>query len=552
MNISYSIYLKTELSLVELVRNFSIIIFTIFTPALSAQSFQAYLQFGNEGNDKIIEIETLPDGGIIAAGTFTNRLEIGDTELISLGDEDLWLARFDKNLEVIWAISGGSTRQDEITDLQISPEGSIFWTGSFWKEGTFGDLDLTSDFPGKSVFTFKLNLTGEIETISVLSGTGAKTINELAIESEESIFMVGNFSDTLFHSDTFFTANYDNNFFVTKMNSGFEIEWFRQVGGNGFSNGNTISILPSGEIITAGEFIGEMYLGEDSIGTRTPDEDIFYAKFLPSGEPLFLKRAGGVFPGFCKKSVTDSDGNFYLAGTHRGVIKTEDDFQIQSQGQNDNFYILAFKEDGSAIWGRSLGSSGNDESTDLEILDNQLFLSGFYEGDMEIDSQNILVGEGFFNAFFAAFSKNTGNLNWIQTTTGDEFQTGNCIAPFSAKAVAAGFDFSKETEIENEPFSTQGFFDFFITKINTPEPVSVEEIPKLQYSIHPNPATDFLFIEIESSDFQIDFFTSSGAFVKRFFNQNKISLKGFPEGLLFYKIVNSNGEFSFGKIVRSN
>lgn len=550
MNALYSIYLKTKPSLVELARNFSIIIFAIFTPTLSAQSFQTYLQFGNEGNDKIIEIETLPDGGIVAAGTFTNRLKIGDIELISLGDEDLWLARFDENLEVIWAISGGSIRQDEVGDLQISPEGSIFWTGSFWKEGTFGDLDLNAVFPGKSVFTFKLNLAGEIKTTSVLSGTGAKTINELAIESEESIFMVGNFSDTLFFSDTFFVANYDNNFFVAKMNSGFETEWFRQVNGSGFSNGNTISILPSGEIIAAGEFIGEMYLGQDSIETRTPDEDIFYAKFLPSGEPVFLKRAGGVFPGFCKKSVADSNGNFYLAGTHRGVIKTEDDFQIQSQGQNDNFYILAFREDGTAIWGRSLGSLGNDESTDLELLDNQLFISGFYENDMEIDSKNIPVGEGFFNAFFAAFSKNTGNLNWIQTTTGDEFQTGNCIAPFSAKAVAAGFDFSKETEIENEPFSTRGFFDFFITKINTPEPVSTKETTEFQFSIYPNPATDFLFIETESSDFQIDFFTSSGAFVKRFSNQNKISLKDLPRGLLFYKIVNSKGEFSFGKIVK--
>ena len=52
-----------------------------------------------------------------------------------------------------------------------------------------------------------------------------------------------------------------------------------KVEGDGFSNGNTLTLLPSGEIISAGEFQGNMFLENDSIKTGTADEDVFFAKF---------------------------------------------------------------------------------------------------------------------------------------------------------------------------------------------------------------------------------------------------------------------------------
>ena len=530
--------------------------FKILMIELPAQSFQIYHQFGNQGNDRIKEIKALPDGSFIASGTFREEIDIGNNQFTAIGREDLWIARFDENFDVLWAIGGGSRQQDEVTDLKIASDGSIYWTGSFWTTATFGDLTLTPRLTNKSFFIIKISVDGEILNSTTLSGRGAKDLNELAIDEELNVFFVGNFSDTLFHADTFFVSNYDDNFFTTKMNAHFNIEWFQQVDGDGFSNGNAITLLPSGEIISAGEFRGNMFLENDSIETRSADEDVFFAKFSTEGNPLFLRKAGGVFPAFCKKAVSDSEGNFYLAGHHRGVIDLDGNIQIKTDGLDDNFYILAYREDGSAIWGKSYGSTENSEMTDLQLFDNQLFIAGYYDADMVIESQNVPLGDGFFNAFFAGFSKRSGSLNWIQTTTGNDSQAGNCIAPISATEVVGGFDFSNEVSFGNDVFSTNGFFDFFITKMNTPEPTSTKEIADFELSFYPNPTNDLLFISIgasetELTDFKVEMFSNLGERIKQFSNQKTLDLSFLPKGVFYLKVVNSEGVFKVEKFLKN-
>lgn len=523
----------------------------LFSFSLSAQNFQTYRQFGDLGNDKIAEIQALRDGGFIAAGTFSETIDIGSGTFISEGEDDLWIARFNALSEPVWAIGGGSHRDDEITDLKIAPDGTVFLTGAFWQEAVFGDVTLTPGLSGKSFFVLKMNPEGVVLNSTVISGKGVKEINETAVDSLSNVFLTGNFSDTLVLADTFFVSNYEGNFFAAKMNADFELSQFEQPTGDGFSNGNALCILPSGEIVAAGEFMGNIYLKNDSISTVSADEDVFFAKFSSDVEPIFLQKAGGVLPAFCKKAVSDTAGNFYLSGHHRGVINLDDDLQIRTQGRDDNFFILAYRGNGSAIWGKSYGSNENSEMTDLQILDNQLFISGFFDGDMEIESKTIPLGDGFFNAFFAGFSKRNGNLNWIITPKGNDAVSGKCITPISPEEAVVGLDFSDEIIFDNDRFLSTGLFDFFTSKLETPAPVAVNDRNDFEFSIYPNPAENFIFLNTDLRNFQSEIFTVEGQKAAVFSNQKKLDLSFLPKGFYFLKIIDSNGNFSFRKFFKN-
>lgn len=503
-----------------------------FSLSLNAQVWNQSFQFGNEGSDSIEDMEALPDGSVVAIGTFTESIQLGSFEFEALGRQDLWIAHFDALGNITWALQGGSTREDENSDLQIDPDGNIYWSGSFWGVGFFGDSTLTPPLSNKSLFLLKLTPFGEITQATTFHGSGAKEIGELAFDASSNIFLTGNYSDTLFQKNSFWTASQEGNIFAAKLNSNFEMEWLQTIESNGIVASKSLALLPQNELIISGDFQGTLFLNNDSIRTRTPDEDLFFIKFESDGTPIHLQRAGGVFPSLCKKVVADDDGNFHISGTHRGLIQTDSTFQIATNGQNDNFFILSFDQNFKTRWGKSFGSQETELLNDFSILNDQLFMAGSYEEAMMIDQTSIDIGDEFNNALFASFSAKTGDLNWVQTTSGSDLILGKVIAPFSENEIWVGGEFSDELNL-NSAFNSNGFFDFFIGKIQiTPSPVS-SDFSKERFLIYPNPATETVWIESPTKDFTCSIYSALGQLMGRYESPTSIGLSDFPKGVYF-------------------
>ncbi len=505
-------------------------VFLFFCLSANAQVWNQSFQLGNEGSDSIEEMETLPDGSIVAIGTFTETIQLGNFEFEALGRQDLWIAHFDHSGDVTWAIQGGSQREDENSDLQVDDNGNIYWSGSFWDVGFFGDSILMPPLSNKSLFILKLTPFGKITQSITFHGSGAKEIGELAIDASSNIFLTGNFSDTLFQKNNFWEANQEGNVFAAKLNSNFEIEWLQTIESIGTVSGKSLALLPQEEMVIAGDFQGTLFLNHDSVRTRTPDEDLFFIKFHQDGTPIHLQRAGGVFPSLCKKVVADEAGNFFISGTHRGVLRMDSSFQIVTDGQNDNFFILSYDRNLHTRWGKSFGSKENELLNDFSILKDQLFIAGSYESTMLIDQTTIEIGDEFNNAIYAALSANDGSLKWAQTTTGSELILGKAIAPFSKNKIWAGGEFSDNLIFENDAFASNGFFDFFIGNIELSPSSAVEHFSKERFFIYPNPTHETIFIQSPEIEFTCSIYSMIGQLMGRYESPTSIELSHFPKG----------------------
>ena len=429
-------------------------------------------------------------------------------------------------------IQGSSPQEDFNIDLKIN-DGFIYWAGTFWQTGQFGNFSLEPSIPEKSIFILKINQNGEVENGEALFGSSSKNIGEIEIDADQNIFLTGNFSNTILYKDTSFSAN-EIDIFIAKLDDNFNLVWWQQIAGEKTTNGKAIGLLSTGEVVIGGDFQGGMILENDTIATRTPDEDLFFAKFSPTGNPIFLRKAGGVFPAFCEKIEVDNSDNFYLLGNHRGVILVDSNLQIQTNGMNDNFYLISIDENGNSRWGRSFGSRANDGMEDVFLFEDELLLAGNYAGEMVIDQTEVTFPENHFNnGFFASFSIDGGSLNWIQTTEGSEFILGKAISKTENNTWVGG-DFSQEVIFDNQSFETNGFFDFFLGEANPQGVVSTDKVAPIDLSIFPNPTSSIFQSTVKNA--QTSLFSIDGKLLKVFENGLTMDISDLPAGLYFLQI----------------
>jgi hypothetical protein len=104
------------------------------------------------------KLRPLPDGDFVLAGDFTRSWTLGSTTLQATGGEDVFVARFSSDGELIWARSGGSAVADGIYDVSVDSEGNVAVCGFTYGSGAFfGGPTLT----GSSVWLARITGAGD-------------------------------------------------------------------------------------------------------------------------------------------------------------------------------------------------------------------------------------------------------------------------------------------------------------------------------------------------------------------------------------------------------
>jgi hypothetical protein len=108
----------------------------------------------------------VPDGGVALAcsgpGTATfGRGEAGEVSLTSVGNHDLFVARYGPDGRLLWARSDGGPLNDEPSAIVAGPAGTVVLAGTFDDEITLGGVHvLTSPEPGSRGFVARVAADG--------------------------------------------------------------------------------------------------------------------------------------------------------------------------------------------------------------------------------------------------------------------------------------------------------------------------------------------------------------------------------------------------------
>jgi hypothetical protein len=402
------------------------------------------IRFGSTDFETGVGVAVDKTGNSFVTGLFQGSTNIGGEVSISKGSADIFVARFSPNGGRLWTRAFGSTDYDAGLAIAATKEGSTFVTGQFRGTIDFGTGPFKS-LGGDDIFLLKLDSKGNVVFAKRFGGDGDQFAVSVALGADGGPVIAGYFNGSVAFdtSAPTLTSAGDLDVFVAKFGPAGDYQWSERFGDGaaqaatsvaavtdedgdgrvviaGYASGvfdvGDSELTPSGQdafiaaldakgkpiyarvfgdgsaqqaygvavdrlgnAFMSGDFQGKMLFGMTEL--TSDGTDIFVAKVLPSGDPGWSKRLGGMGEQKARGVALDPFGNLIITGNSHGQVGL-DAGPISSVSRD----VLAVKlgPDGATIWGFLFGNQGQ-EQYGLEVATDPfggVYLTGEFDGDI--------------------------------------------------------------------------------------------------------------------------------------------------------------------------
>ncbi|MGB1316748.1 MAG: hypothetical protein ACPG5W_01010, partial [Flavobacteriales bacterium] len=346
-------------------------------------------QFGGTGSDAAYANALDASGNIFVAGYYTGTMTIDGTALSSNSNsQDVFLAKLDPAGDLLWIRNFGGADHDFVYDLAVDQNGNAVITGQFKGTITVGTnvynsiIDPEENEPSYDLFVVKYDSNGAVlwskhgQAIYEDRGTG------LAINSNNEIALIGQFSDTLTLSNTYNNHVYNTGFVMMMDADGDEL-WLKRMSAS-LCIPHDIVFHQDSLLYVTGDFTGQLGIFATPPVTTTSSfsKKIFLAKMNTQGSVLWLENDGSDSQFSSRAVEVDASGNAYVSGYFKCRLdeysQEYGDGVFYSAGHRDVF-ISKYSHEGVRQWERQFGGPGDDLAWDLIISTaDQPIISGAY------------------------------------------------------------------------------------------------------------------------------------------------------------------------------
>lgn len=146
---------------------------------------------GDFGNDIAVD----GSGNVYVIGYFFGTATFGTTEKTSAGSYDFFVVKYNTSGTLQWVQTAGGSGNDYGYGIEVDGTGNVYVTGSFQGTVTFGSTPKTS-VGNSDIFLAKYNSSGVVEWVQSAGGTTNDEGRRLAIDGSDNVYMTGSFRDT--------------------------------------------------------------------------------------------------------------------------------------------------------------------------------------------------------------------------------------------------------------------------------------------------------------------------------------------------------------------
>jgi hypothetical protein len=429
-------------------------------------------QIGGVNDEEARAVAVDAAGDVLVTGFFNGTNSLGNTNLVSNGLEDIVIAKFDPAGNLLWARQAGGTGYDEGRGIAADASGNIFVTGLFQNTATFGATNLIS--AGQSdVFIAKYNPAGNLLWVRDGGGKDYDEGHAIAVDAQGNAVITGYFDATAsFGSFSLQNNSGSDNIFVVKCSSSGNFLWAQQAGGSLNDEGNGIALDGASNVYVTGYFSGTTAFGSTNLtsGGNGGLPDIFLAKYNPVGNLLWVRQAGGTNDDEGNAVASDSAGNITVAGKFSSAA-TFGNTNISGNGVD--IFVARYDSTGNFRWVQKAG--GNDMiygDTAFGVAadaSSNVTVTGYFSGNASFGNTNVMTA-GFDDVFCSKYD-NAGNLLWVRAAGGTDLDIGYGVACDTLSNVfLAGFFASSSIVFDGLTLTNRGGRDIFVTKLGPPIP----------------------------------------------------------------------------------
>ncbi len=509
----------------------------IFFPVFS-QSWSKVQHWGGTGTETCAGLAIAADGEKILAGSFENQIQFDNNVLNATGEEDVFVCKLDVHGKAVWAKRAGSRLEDEVADIALDANENLVVAGTYWLEGEFDQIKLTAGENPKAIFVAKYNSAGQVLWAKTLNGTGLKGVKDVVIDSENSILLAGFFEKNLEIGDTLLTASGATDLFLAKFTADGTLLWAVRQGKKGDTRATALALTATGDAIVAGFYNDTTAIADTILTSGTLDQDAFVARFDKDGVPIWAKKAGGVFDSDVTGIVLDASDQIYVAGYFLGVMRLSPNISIQSSTGNSDFFLLKYNSEGTPLMARALGGRLLDQALDIAMQNNILLVSGFYQGDLTLDSFTLSTGSTL-SGFVAGFDDHL-QTKWLKNLASNAFLYASQIAADTNGNIWVGGSFVGNARLDALEINAVDF-NLFLAAL-TSLATGIQKTERIaHFQVFPNPTDGKVFIQTNETKFYLQISNAAGKTVLNGANLHALDFSNLPKGMYYLHL---KGDFA--------
>lgn len=313
---------------------FFLILSNLLFVGLQAQSFQWAKRAGLYAFDLGYGVGTDNAGNVYIAGKYELNAYFGGTYVKCAGNHDIYIAKYSPSGAFLWVRTAGGSSGDYAHALAVDGAGNSYLTGEMEQTTRFGSVALTSR-GSNDVFVAKYDTNGNLIWAKNLGGGGGSDQGLGISLSGGNVYITGTFQGGSFSGTSLGTSG-GRDIFVAKMTTGGVFQWIKKAGGSGEDQGHAISNDPSGNVYVTGFFTGTANFSGTSISSKG-GTDVFIAKYDPSGSLLWVKKTGGTSNDAGNGIMVDNAGRVFVTGGFRNTSLFGSISLTTSNGNSDIF-----------------------------------------------------------------------------------------------------------------------------------------------------------------------------------------------------------------------
>ncbi len=538
------------------------------------------------------------------AGGDTIWFKGSSTTLVCKGANDIFLAKYDLNGNLLWAKSAGGYNYEKALGITHDQFGNLYVCGLFRGAATFGGTTIINSSGDNDIFLAKYDVNGNFKWVRKAGSSDRDEAKSVMCDAAGNIYICGMYSDNcVFGSQTLSSPNGFLDAFIAKYAPDGTLKWVETAGGLYDDVAWGLTIDNAGKIYITGEFNASLSFGSIPLYT-TGNSDVFVACYDSSGTAHWAKNAGGnlidrargigcdgtnlfitgqfaMSASFGSHTVSgvdsseifmaklDNVGNFLWALDVDGVPDSVETLGYESgiticATPSGNVYASGALLDGGTFGSTSYGEFGRTDVFVTKISQGPDIVAPatvtFYPSDNSI---NIPTNHNLVITFDEIVQKGTGNIiikeggvttQTIPVSSINVMVSANVVtidpADFTnSAAVSIAISPGAFKDMANNNYA--GITDSTTWNFTTQAPNFVTDInPNERIGIYPNPANENLIIDLSSVSMQkneIKIYNSLSQNVKQISSQFEsilnVDLSNLTSGIYFIEIQNGNGKF---------
>ena len=335
--------------------------------------------------------------------------------IVSAGQSKIFLAKYDTLGNYQWALGIGGDKNCVANDIVVSPTGSVYITGYVDRPSVGGiDFDpsgstaILTPVGETDIFIAKYSSSGNYEWAFLVGNNGQDAGNTIAIDDTGENITIGGYvgyldagNNSIDFDPSGAVANYsvaDNGYdaYIANYDSLGNFNWLVELESGDEEQVNSLILDNNNNIYAAGSFQdGESIdfdpSGGSTILTAENKDDIFFAKYTPSGALVWTKSPTITENSNALSIDYDSSKNIiYSSGYYRDDIDFNNDaiFEHSTVNSRREIFIMSMDTAGNYLCSidlKDVNENQDDEANALEIVNGVLYTTGFIKGDIDFD-----------------------------------------------------------------------------------------------------------------------------------------------------------------------